>query len=230
MPLVKAETPWIKLISTVLAFVLLFFGLQLAIFFYQLFFFDWDPFVLREPLPAVPLLDRGAGDNFMKTVQVAHRIPAILHQTYKDNVSIPQRWLDTRKTCLQLYGDRYQIILWTDQMARDFIAQHYPAYLANFDSYPYTIQKADALRYFILHHYGGVYMDLDVGCRRDFDELRQFAAVFPKTDPWGVSNDMMMSSPKHPFLQQIIDNLHRWNRWYVQNCLLYSLLTLLITH
>lgn len=28
-------------------------------------------------------------------------------------------------------------------------------------AYPYSIQRVDVLRYFLLHHYGGIYIDLD---------------------------------------------------------------------
>lgn len=51
--------------------------------------------------------------------------------------------------------------LWTDQSARSFIAENYPWFLETFDSYPYAIQRADVIRYFILAHFGGIYIDLD---------------------------------------------------------------------
>lgn len=37
----------------------------------------------------------------------------------------------------------------------------YPWFLDTFDGYPFPIQRADAIRYFVLAHYGGVYLDLD---------------------------------------------------------------------
>ena len=33
--------------------------------------------------------------------------------------------------------------------------------METFDGYPYPIQRADAIRYFVLHHFGGIYIDLD---------------------------------------------------------------------
>lgn len=57
--------------------------------------------------------------------------------------------------------------LWTDSSSRKFMATHYPSFLPTFDSYEYPIQRADAIRYFVLHRFGGIYMDLDVGCKRD---------------------------------------------------------------
>ena len=40
-------------------------------------------------------------------------------------------------------------------------ACRYPWFLETFDGYPYPIQRADAIRYFVLHHFGGIYIDLD---------------------------------------------------------------------
>ncbi|KAF8827977.1 hypothetical protein HHX47_DHR4001039 [Lentinula edodes] len=46
-----------------------------------------------------------------------------------------------------------------DDSSREFIAEHYPWFLDTFNDYKYAIQRADAIRYFVLHHYGGVYLD-----------------------------------------------------------------------
>ena len=64
--------------------------------------------------------------------------------------------------------------LWTDASSRAFIAEQYPWFLDSFDGYPYPIQRADAIRYFVLHYYGGIYMDLDVGCQQRMDALLYF--------------------------------------------------------
>lgn len=103
-------------------------------------------------------------------------IPKIIHQTYI-NESIPEIWQEPQQTCLDLHPD-YEYKLWTDKKAREFIANEYattpqpqehqaltilryPWFLETFDGYPYPIQRADAIRYFVLHHFGGIYIDLD---------------------------------------------------------------------
>jgi inositol phosphorylceramide mannosyltransferase catalytic subunit len=45
--------------------------------------------------------------------------------------------------------------------SREFIAKEYPWFLETFDGYKYPIQRADSIRYFVLVHYGGIYIDLD---------------------------------------------------------------------
>jgi len=107
-----------------------------------------------------------------------------------------------------------EYMLWTDAGSREFIAQNYHWFLDTFDSYPYAIQRADAIRYFVLHHYGGVYMDLDIGCLRRLDPLLIFPVILPRTIPVGVSNDLMFAEKEHPFMAQTIHNLitfdHNW--------------------
>lgn len=105
-------------------------------------------------------------------------------------------------------------MLWTDDKSREFIANEYPWFLSTFESYVYPIQRADAIRYFVLYHYGGVYLDLDVGCLRPLDPLLVYPVVLPKTIPVGVSNDLMFAAKGHPFMAQTIHNLitfdHDW--------------------
>ncbi|WFD40000.1 uncharacterized protein MJAP1_002982 [Malassezia japonica] len=143
-------------------------------------------------------------------VDVPHeRIPRIIHQTWKTE-TLPPHWAKTRAECAAMMPD-YQYMLWSDKSSRELIAADYPWFLPVFDSYPYNIQRADAIRYFVLHKYGGVYMDLDIGCRRRLDSLLRFDAILPKTIPVGVSNDLMFATKGHPLTRQLIDNLARFN-------------------
>ena len=49
-----------------------------------------------------------------------------------------------------------------DEDNRHFISEHYDWFLETYDGYAYNIERADAVRCFILLHYGGVYIDLDM--------------------------------------------------------------------
>lgn len=141
-------------------------------------------------------------------------IPKIIHQTYK-NETIPKIWQGPQKSIVDLHPD-YEYILWTDEMARDFIKTNYNWFLNTFDNYKYPIMRADTIRYFILYHYGGIYIDLDNGCTAKLDPLLEYPAWLRKTVPTGVSNDIMGSRPGHPFFAKVIDNLQKYNRnWFV---------------
>ncbi|KAF8318206.1 glycosyltransferase family 32 protein, partial [Clavulina sp. PMI_390] len=156
-----------------------------------------------------------AGAVTANSSRALERIPRIIHQTWKTD-TLPERWKAVSKTCTSIMPD-YEYMLWTDASSRNFIAKEYPWFLATFDGYTYNIQRADAIRYFVLHHYGGVYLDLDVGCLRPLDPLLQFSVILPKTIPVGVSNDLMFSAKGHPFMEQTIHNLIPFDRNYFLN-------------
>jgi mannosyltransferase OCH1-like enzyme len=105
--------------------------------------------------------------------------------------------------------------LWTDESSRAFIAKEYEWFLETFDSYPFPIERADAIRYFILYHYGGIYIDLDDGCNRRLDPLLSYPAWLRRTIPTGISNDAMGAVPHHPFFKFVIEKLADYNRNWV---------------
>ncbi|KAI5959165.1 CSH1 [Candida pseudojiufengensis] len=141
-------------------------------------------------------------------------IPKIIHQTYKSE-NIPEIWKPGQEACINLHED-YQYILWTDEMAREFISEEFPWFLKTWDNYKYNIQRADAIRYFALYHYGGVYIDLDDGCERRLDPLLTVPAFVRKTIPTGISNDVMGGVPNHPFFLKAIESLKNYQRnWLV---------------
>ncbi|KAG9015505.1 hypothetical protein FRB94_000110 [Tulasnella sp. JGI-2019a] len=150
-----------------------------------------------------------------KNVSEAERIPRILHQTWKTD-TLPERWVEPSRHCRDLMPD-YEYMLWTDETSRQLIAEHYPWFLPTFDGYTYPIQRADAIRYFVLHRFGGVYLDLDIGCIRSVDPLLDYEVILPKTIPVGVSNDLMFSAKGHPFMEQVIHGLITFDINYILN-------------
>ncbi|KAF4539463.1 Mannosyl phosphorylinositol ceramide synthase SUR1 [Lasiodiplodia theobromae] len=168
---------------------------------------------LRKPLA---LLLRPTSD--FDTVYISNaKIPKIIHQTYA-NRTIPDHWKQAQQSCLDLHPD-YEYKFWTDEDANEFIAKEYPWFKPTWDSYPHVIQRADAIRYFALVHFGGIYIDLDDGCNYRLDPLLQYPAWLPLTAPIGVSNDVMGSVPHHPFFERVIralaDYNHNWASPYL---------------
>jgi inositol phosphorylceramide mannosyltransferase catalytic subunit len=162
-----------------------------------------------------------AGQNRTKWINPETRndsttqlIPKIIHQTWKTS-EIPQKWKLASSSCREKYPG-FEFILWNDTMSEEFIKQKYSWFYSTFTSYYYPIQKADAIRYFVLHEFGGIYMDLDIGCSGvSLEPLLNYPLIIPKTKPIGYSNDLLMSIPKHPFMSRLIRQLSNWNHWYV---------------
>ncbi|GAA6032021.1 hypothetical protein JCM8097_003391 [Rhodosporidiobolus ruineniae] len=143
------------------------------------------------------------------------KIPRIIHATWKTDI-LPPKYEEFRQGCMDLHPD-YEFKLWSDASSRAFIAEHYSWFLSTFDGYTYPIQRADVIRYFVLHYYGGIYMDLDIGCRRNMDPLLYFEVVLPQTIPVGVSNDLMFAEKGHPFMDLVIHNLITFDHTYGTN-------------
>lgn len=153
--------------------------------------------------------------SFDQYRNISERIPRILHQTWKTE-TLPDKWSGISQECRDLMPD-YEYKLWTDESSREFINEHYSWFSSTFDAYEYSIQRADAIRYFVLHYYGGIYLDLDIGCLKPLDPLLLYPVILPKTIPVGVSNDLMFAEPRHPFLQQTIHNLVTFDHSWVLN-------------
>lgn len=61
-------------------------------------------------------------------------------------------------------------------------------------------------------------MDLDIGCRSHPGPLLNFETILPVTKPVGVSNDLMFSAPRTPFMDLVINSLETFNhRWLWMN-------------
>jgi len=89
-------------------------------------------------------------------------LPKIIHQQWK-NTSIPNGFYkDWHLKFKKLYPESdFKHMLWTDENARELIKNDFPFFLEAYDGYKYGIQRADAVRYFVLYKYGGLYADLD---------------------------------------------------------------------
>ena len=143
-------------------------------------------------------------------------IPPIMHQTWK-NTHIPAEWQRYQASWWQQHP-QWTYRLWTDDDNRRFIHTHYAWFLPTYDAYPEAIMRVDAVRYFLLHHYGGVYVDLDFECIQPLASLLSHAALVLGVEPPEhtdmtlareraldriVCNALMASQPQHPFWEHV---------------------------
>lgn len=97
-------------------------------------------------------------------------IPKRLLQTWKDKANLSPQFAHWRSSFLRENPD-YEHWLWDDDDNRRLIQEHFPWFLAVYDAYPREIYRVDAMRYFFLYCYGGIYADLDSECLRPLDPL-----------------------------------------------------------
>ncbi len=98
-------------------------------------------------------------------------IPKIIHKIWfdfsKDGSGIhpPKKYIDLENECRRL-NPEYKIEHWDEKRTDRFIKKFYPLFFEKYKNYKYPIQKVDSSRYFILNHYRGIYMDMDIKCLR----------------------------------------------------------------
>jgi mannosyltransferase OCH1-like enzyme len=136
-------------------------------------------------------------------------IPKIIHQTWKTEI-IPDNWKSSVESCKEIYST-YNYILWTDKSMEEFVKNEYPDFYNTYKSYKYNIQRCDAFRYLVLYKFGGIYLDLDIICKKSLDSLLHYDIVFTKSanTPSIYTNAFYMSIPQNPFIKYCIDNLEK---------------------
>jgi inositol phosphorylceramide mannosyltransferase catalytic subunit len=151
---------------------------------------------------------------------------------------IPSRIIQTGKTAqqslrhrtmasnLRLLHPDYEFLFFDDRQVEDFIDTNFPQYRAVFDSFRYTIQRYDFFRYLAVYYHGGFYFDMDVLLASDLSSLLTSGCVFPfegltysyflrtqyKMD-WQIGNYGFGAAPRHPFLQAIIEDCVRAQKY-----------------
>jgi len=149
------------------------------------------------------------------------------------STGIPRRIFQTWKTQdlpalgkvssvnLRLLHPGWDYVLFDDSRIRSFVSEEFPEYFAVFESFPFTIQRFDFVRYLIIYHFGGFYFDLDVLLWRGLSGLLGTDAVFPFEEltfsrwlrrrgmDWEIGNYGFGAAPANPFLKAVIDNCVR---------------------
>ena len=74
-------------------------------------------------------------------------------------------------------GD-WEYKFWSDKDLDLFIKQTYPDSYDMWLTLTPKIKRIDVSRYYILHHFGGVYMDMDFHLRKDIEPLLRGARIF----------------------------------------------------
>jgi mannosyltransferase OCH1-like enzyme len=162
-------------------------------------------------------------------------IPKIIIQTWKSN-SIPHKYIDLIESIKQKNPD-YQYLFFTDNDIEHFLNINYPQYYQTYLNLPIKIQKIDFFRYVAIYHYGGFYMDLDMSCLKSFDDLLKYDCIFPVDEfisayasrlprykdiyddgqYFLLGQYAFAASPKHPFIKNIIDVIHKNIHKYVKH-------------
>lgn len=163
-----------------------------------------------EPLARFPSFDPLA--PLPATADCAGTIPPVLFQTWKTRGDLPTVFARCRESFLHACKG-FATPLWDDNDNRRFVQRHFDWFMPVYEAYPKEIYRADAVRYFFLYAFGGIYADLDVYCLKPLDSIIGHPAVVlgrMGSDPdfeHSVPNAVMASCPRHPFWLLVISKM-----------------------
>ncbi len=108
---------------------------------------------------------------------------------------------------------------WSDEATEAFMLREFYFYYGLYKWYPWSIQRADVMRYFVLYEFGGIYADIDMECLQPLNKLILDHACILAREPDIISyihhgrnrslssNAFMACRPRHPFMKLVIENL-----------------------
>ncbi len=155
-----------------------------------------------------------------------NKIPRYIHQIWissKENKEMYKHFRKAADSCIK-YHSNYTYTLWTHKKIEKWLTIEYLWFLPIYQNYRYDMQRIDAMKYFFLFHFGGIYIDLDIKCNvRDI-----ITAMIPKNQTEyepdiifhmggeGISanTDIMAAKKFHPFFKLAINRLKSANRWF----------------
>ena len=171
-----------------------------------------------QPTPSPPTGDAVHAKSI--TTAAGKSIPKHIHRMWRSG-HIPDRFKGNWVHCQEV-NPAYNVTLWDDAATESLIQKHYPWFMPVYRSYPYTVERLDAGRYFIIYHYGGIYIDMDVDCKVPFDEIfkntsreKPFEVMIGEGLPLGLTNSFFAATPKHPFMHSMIYHLSTSLGWYL---------------
>lgn len=127
---------------------------------------------------------------------------------------------------MKMYRDTWKkhnknwiIVEWSKKMCENLVKNFYKEHHEMYKNYSYEIQRCDAVRYMILHRYGGWYADMDYICNRPFEEVGTiyknniYLVQSPNSvitqDSDHISNSLMFSEKNHAFWKQVLLDMEK---------------------
>lgn len=141
-------------------------------------------------------------------------VPKIIHQIWFDfskdgsGRDPPKKYSTSKEYCERINCD-WVFKLWNERDCLELVKTEYPEYLEMYQNYKYPIQKVDAAKYFILHAYGGVYMDMDMQCRKPLNIKGDGVFLVEVNTISKYNNAFIASSPREPFWQVVFQLLKK---------------------
>lgn len=144
------------------------------------------------------------------------KIPKIIHQIWI-NQTQPSTLLQKISDTWTENHPNWKYKLWDESSFIELLTNYYPDFIDYYSSFPYDIQRVHIIRYFILYHYGGLFVNFDSECLEPIDSIlgdstcclgiEQAATYIIYNKQFVVGNIFMASIPKYPYFKSFIDDI-----------------------
>jgi mannosyltransferase OCH1-like enzyme len=155
-------------------------------------------------------------------------IPKYIHQIYFDFNQkeendkeesyywnrIPEIWKNVPDSWKYQNKD-WNYVFWNNNNAIKLVKEHFPWFLETYNNFIYPIQRVDAIRYMFLYVYGGIYVDMDIFCKKPIEDLfyKDFDVYLLKTPNTGIiTNCFIASKPKSEYWIHVLKNMIEVNK------------------
>ncbi len=174
------------------------------------------------PGPDQPFQGRYSLDDNVSHPTLIGEVPLLFHQIFLNYTAMPAKWPRFIKSC-KLRTNDFTYVLWDRPKIDRFLQENFPWFMDTYRSYPYDVQRADAARYFIMYAYGGLYMDMDIECKKPLRTLVQKMStlqptpecLFGAADPAGVLGiEFIVCKPRTEIMRVSMSHLPVFNRFY----------------
>lgn len=139
-------------------------------------------------------------------------IPKIIHQTAPSKKEDWHPvWLDCHESWkIHFPQSEYRHVLWSDEDLDNLVKSHFPEYWSLYESFDQHIIKIDFARFCMLYEYGGIYVDMDFYCYKNFYDLLDDGVYLlesqnPRSEIEAVQNCLMISSRGHSFFKECMN-------------------------
>ncbi|XWV24973.1 glycosyl transferase [Tupanvirus deep ocean] len=139
-------------------------------------------------------------------------IPKIIHQIWiQGSQNIPNKLKEYHDGC-KIINNTFQHILWDEDNILKLLNDNFgKKYVDTYNSFTVFAQKADFARYAILYVNGGIYLDMDMVCRKNLEPFLNYQ-VFCTTDALHIFvkrylNGIIGAVPKHPIFLYVFKNI-----------------------
>ena len=157
-------------------------------------------------------------------------IPKIIHHIWFNfenpgiKSKLPWKYRKQREVLMEM-NPEYKFMFWTESNALPLIKEHYSKYYDLFINLKEPIEKVDIFKYMIMHHCGGIYLDVDIISRRPLrkffrNKKMQYDVILSKEnryimDKISLSNAVIMSSEGCDFWKDVIQYIFNWTPGYM---------------